>query len=100
MAKLNKFQQNCVDVLRARLNPAHPGFRGSVEVRAALEGPAGLYFYSWVRPLVEAIEHGPEWHGMERSVAQDAALARRALDQWSRYVKAAGALDKSNPNVL
>ena len=91
MPKLTNYQRDAIAVLRARLDPSHPGFTAVAGVRAALEyepgglhDNAGLYIQSWVLPLLDLIENGPSFHGEERYVAQDAGrvvAAKRAADE-------------------
>ena len=89
MPKLTNYQRNAIAVLRARLDPSHPGFNGAKCVRDALkcEPPydnAGLYIRSWVLPLLDLIEHGPSYNGEADYVAHDAAravIAKRKADE-------------------
>jgi hypothetical protein len=83
MPKLTQYQRDAIDLMRARLDPSHPGFTGAECVRDALScappyDNAGLYIRSWVLPLLDLIENGESYRGEAQSVAFDAARANAA----------------------
>jgi hypothetical protein len=77
MAKITQYQQDAIDVLRARLDVNHPFFCATAEVARALKD-ARIYIDSWVLPLLDVIEGG-SFYGHREYVARDAASARIAL---------------------
>ncbi len=76
-------QTQALELLRARLDPAHPMFSGSTEVAAALHGPARPYFDTWVLPLVDFLLNGEAYYGHAADIrrmhsTRAAAAAARA----------------------
>jgi hypothetical protein len=79
---LTKTQRDALELLRVRLDPTSPAFRGSDEVREALE-QARLYVNSWVLPLIDLAMNGESFYGEAGSVGNDAAFARNALKRFA-----------------
>ena len=52
---MNKAQIALLCRLLETIDPKHEGFHASDEIREILEGPARLYFQSWVYPLIRAL---------------------------------------------
>lgn len=66
----SKYLTDAARLARARLDPQHPGFGASAEVRIALEQMQS-YLDSWVYPLLDALERGsaPDW--LKLAIAHD-----------------------------
>lgn len=57
MNSLSEQQSQALQILRARIDPEHPGFAGSEQVKESLSGPhMRLYIESWLLPLIDAVE--------------------------------------------
>jgi len=73
---MSKIQRTIVELLSARLDPNHPGYRGTLEVRAALYS-ARVYLDTYVRPLLHALECGEQYRGQYDEIRGDAANRHR-----------------------
>lgn len=52
---MTQTQLHILNVLKARMDTAHPSHSASDEIRAAFDGPAKLYLRTWVLPLIQAL---------------------------------------------
>lgn len=62
--KLPDYVTNIATMIEAQLDPSDPGFKGSDEVRKALEtGELRIYVESWILPHLRelATGHVPDW---------------------------------------
>lgn len=80
MPKLTDYQRDALLMLRARLDPTHPGFSASEEVRKALapdgiDNGVALYIRSWVLPLLDVVAGEDDWY--REAVGRDAARVSR-----------------------
>jgi hypothetical protein len=71
---LTQQQAAALLVIRARLDPSHPGFSASDEVRAHLEGCRG-YLEAWVLSYIDFLE-GSSWHGRAAHIKAEADRIR------------------------
>lgn len=95
---LTQFQRDCLLVALARLDPDHPGFRGSNEIAVALRSTIGSeipipddrappfnrlmmapYMDSWVYPLLVGVLYGEVFPGQRGYVSDDATRVRASL---------------------
>lgn len=99
-ANLSKYQRDCLLVILARLDPSHPGFQASAEIKVALESSTGSaipipdnrappfntlmmapYMWSWVYPLIVGALYGEVYPGHREYVANDAGQVRAKLEK-------------------
>jgi hypothetical protein len=84
MPKYAQYQQDALEVIRARLDPAHPGFTGSGPLVDALR-EAGPYLSSWVLPLVDLLLEGQRTGdtALLEQLRRDAARVRSSTNEAS-----------------
>ena|GEM_PF-3860254 len=71
-----QYVTNALSVLRTKIDPEHPAFEGSDEVRAALMSIRG-YIEAWAPPIITVAEgRFPE---MRPHINRDAAHVRKAM---------------------
>jgi hypothetical protein len=77
---LTQRQQRALDIIRARINPDEPGFRGSDHVERALRSEhLSNYLQSWVYELLEVVATGNEtFSGQDDDLRVTAAYIYRA----------------------
>lgn len=74
----SQYVTNALQVLLARLDPEHPAFTGSGEVRAILSDEIQPYIQSWVIPVIRCALDEPEYRYNREFIAQEALRLRKA----------------------
>lgn len=79
-ANMPKYMHDCLLMALARLDPTHPGFNASREVRKAMENiNLRCYLDSWVLPLLRCADQQPGSEWTRAYAASDAAYVRAKM---------------------
>jgi hypothetical protein len=73
--KLAQYQQDALDLLRARLDPDDPGHAASAEVTQHLR-EMDVYLDSWVLSLIDVIAGKQDYYGQRDGIAAEARHVR------------------------
>jgi hypothetical protein len=72
-----RYLADAARLIRSRLDPNDPAFRASREVKKALE-EIHPYLFSWVYPLVKALENGAAERWLKEDIAREMLYVKRA----------------------
>jgi hypothetical protein len=95
MANLTQYQRQCLELVRAKIDPRHPGFTGDEKVSAAFES-ARIYLDAWVYPLLECAMNGEQWHGQIDSIKREHASMTLRIRQATAENEAREAIEKAS----